>query len=174
MASTNLHREFISQSILRINENIPRVEKCYALLSEEQLWLSPNAHSNSVANLTLHLCGNMTQYVLSALGGREDKRERDLEFSARNTHHKEQLIQKLKTTVQDVVETIAQCPESKLLELKHVQGFHYTGAGIIIHVTEHFSYHTGQIALLSKLITNQNLGFYAGINLNIKNSGEKA
>jgi uncharacterized damage-inducible protein DinB len=46
--------------------------------------------------------------------------------------------------------------------------YNLTGLGIIVHVTEHLSYHTGQIALLTKLITEKDLGFYAGLDLNKK------
>jgi hypothetical protein len=35
---------------------------------------------------------------------------------------------------------------------------------------EHYSYHTGQIALLTKLMKNMDLRFYEGIDLNRKNS----
>jgi len=44
-----------------------------------------------------------------------------------------------------------------------------TGLAIIVHVTEHFSYHVGQIALLTKLMVGEDLGFYADLDLNIKN-----
>jgi uncharacterized damage-inducible protein DinB len=51
-----------------------------------------------------------------------------------------------------------------------VQVYELTGVGIIIHVTEHLSYHTGQIATLTKLLLEKDLGFYAGLNLNQKHS----
>jgi len=36
-------------------------------------------------------------------------------------------------------------------------------------VIEHFSYHTGQIAIIAKYLKNVDLGFYAGQDLNVKN-----
>ncbi len=50
-----------------------------------------------------------------------------------------------------------------------VQCFEETGVGIIIHVIEHFSYHTGQIALLTKLLTNKDTQFYEDLDLNKTN-----
>ena len=50
-----------------------------------------------------------------------------------------------------------------------VQGFNFSGVGNIIHVTEHLSYHTGQIALWTKILKNKDLAFYGGVNLNAKN-----
>ena len=52
---------------------------------------------------------------------------------------------------------------------REVQGFTFSGIGVAIHVTEHLSYHTGQIAFLTKQIKNIDLGFYDGMDLKIKN-----
>ena len=59
--------------------------------------------------------------------------------------------------------------EEELMRKRMVQGFEYSGIGIIIHVTEHFSYHTGQIAFWTKQLKNKDLGFYADRDLEIKN-----
>ena len=53
-----------------------------------------------------------------------------------------------------------------LLKIRKVQVYKLSGIGCLIHAVEHFSYHTGQIALLTKNITNMDLGFYDGIDLN--------
>ncbi len=50
-----------------------------------------------------------------------------------------------------------------------MQGFNLSGIGIVIHAVEHYSYHTGQIAFWAKLMTNKDLGFFDGRDLNIKN-----
>ena len=139
------------------------------MLSEEQVWQKPNESSNSVANLILHLCGNMTQYVLSSLGGKVDLRERDKEFSAKGGFTKQQLFEKLSGVVHSVIEEIQIHDEESLLKTRSVQGFEKSGIAIILHITEHYSYHTGQIALLTKLMTNEDLGFYKDMDLNAKN-----
>jgi uncharacterized damage-inducible protein DinB len=167
--TVTLLTEFKSQSIHRIELNTPRIDKCMELLRENDTWKKPNESSNSIANLILHLCGNMTQYVISSLGNKEDRRERDKEFSVTGGLTKQELQQKLHATVADVTSIIRNISEEDLLKTKSVQGFEYTGVGIILHVTEHYSYHTGQIALITKLITNKDLGFYKGYDLNKKN-----
>lgn len=50
-----------------------------------------------------------------------------------------------------------------------MQGYTFSGIGIVTHVVEHYSYHTGQIALWTKILKNKDLGFYNGIDLNITN-----
>lgn len=161
--------EFIAQSIHRIELNTPRITKCLNELSEEEVWYRPNGSSNSIANLILHLCGNITQYIISSIGDEPDNRERDKEFAAVGGFSKAELLSKLENTISTAVEVIRNCTEESLLRVRSVQGFTYTGIGNIIHVTEHYSYHTGQIALLTKIMKNKDLGFYAGLNLNTKN-----
>src|SRR5690606_30472376 len=112
---------------------------------------------------------NIRQYAVSSLKYVEDVRERDLEFTSKGDLNKSELIEKLNQTVEDAKETMKNLEEEEVLKSRSVQGFNFSAVGIIVHVTEHYSYHTGQIALITKLIKNQDLGFYAGIDLNTKN-----
>jgi hypothetical protein len=52
-----------------------------------------------------------------------------------------------------------------LLKRKPVQVFEESVITILIHVTEHFSYHTGQIAWITKMMTDSDLGFYKEMDL---------
>ena len=164
----SLSREFIEQAIFRIEENPSRIKNCLERLTEEQVWQKPNESSNSVGNLILHLCGNITQYILSSLGNTKDLRARDLEFSTEGGFSKKELLEKINQVVLDAVEIINNCNEAQLLKIRKVQGFELSGIGIIIHVAEHLSYHTGQIAFWTKYLKDQDLGFYADFDLNIK------
>lgn len=157
------------QIALHMEKNTPRIEKCLAELTEEEIWRRPNPQSNSVGNLLLHLCGNITQYVLSSMGGLPDARVRDAEFAAEGGYTKAELLDKLQRTVQEAVRIIRACDKEEMLRERTVQGFQMNGAGIAVHVCEHYSYHTGQIAFWVKLLKAKDLGFYAGINLNAKN-----
>lgn len=163
-------RELASQIALHMAMNTPRIEKCLAELSEAELWQRPNAGSNSVGNLLLHLCGNITQYVLSSLGGQADVRLRDAEFAAEGGFSKAELLEKLRKTVAEATETIRSASREEMLRERTVQGFRMSGIAIAVHVCEHYSYHTGQIAFWVKLLKNKDLGFYAGVNLNAKNA----
>jgi len=169
MNKSQLAAEFIDQAALRLEENHPRIEKCLNELEEDDIWKRPNTSSNSVGNLILHLCGNMTQYIISSLGETEDTRERDKEFSAQSGYNKAELMDRLKSTVNQSIQVIQGLAEEDLLKVRSVQGFNHSGIGIIIHVVEHYSYHTGQIAYWTKLLKDKDLGFYAGLDLNKKN-----
>lgn len=138
-------------------------------LSDKEVWEAPNESANSIGNLILHLCGNITQYAISSLGGTEDHRERDKEFQVSEQFSKEALLEKLNNTLEKAKAIIDKASLHELLKKRKVQGFEMSGIGIIIHVTEHYSYHTGQIALLTKLWKNKDLGFYDDVDLNFKN-----
>ncbi len=138
-------------------------------LSEEDIWKKPNENLNSVGNLILHLCGNITQYVISSLGGREDVRNREEEFSTDSGFTKDELLRKLKDTVDTAKRTINDASNEQFLKKREVQGFYFSGIGVVIHAVEHYSYHTGQIAFWTKLLQNKDLGFYEGRDLNLKN-----
>ena len=162
-------KEFISESVDRINKNTPKIISCMDELEETEVWKRPNSASNSIGNLILHLCGNITQYIISSLGEEEDKRERDKEFSASGGYSKLELIEKLNSTVKKAITVIKHMELNSLLKKRQVQGFQYSGLANIIHVTEHYSYHTGQIVYWTKLLKSKDFGFYSGIDLNKKN-----
>jgi len=95
----SFEKEFIGQAINRSEENTPKIQKCLHELTEDEIWQRPNPSSNSVGNIILHLCGNITQYILSSLGKIEDKRERDKEFSTKGGLNKKELFDKLHSTL---------------------------------------------------------------------------
>src|SRR3984893_12120525 len=75
---------------------LPRIVGCLEQLSDEEIWWRPNAASNSVGNLVLHVCGNMRQWIISGLGGAADLRERDKEFAERGPIGREALLEELR------------------------------------------------------------------------------
>lgn len=162
-------KEFIDQSIHRIDENTKRLRACLDEINESDTWRRPNENSNSVGNLILHLCGNIRQYAISSLGNIPDSRERDKEFSADGGYSKLELFDKLRSTLEEAKGVMQNVSTIDLLRKRKVQGYTYSGIGIIIHITEHYSYHTGQIIFWTKLLKNKDLGFYAGVDLNVKN-----
>jgi len=168
--SEELIKEFITECIQKFKENTEKITTCLNEFEEADIWKRPNENSNSAGNLILHLCGNIRQYVISSLGQSPDIRERDKEFSADDGYSKSELIKKLTDTVEQTINIIRHTTGEELLRRRQVQGYFHSGMAIIIHVTEHYSYHTGQIIFWTKLLKDKDLGFYAGVNLNIKNA----
>ena len=167
--SETFQKEFVAQAIYRMEESLRMVKICMQQLSEDSIWKKPNATTNSIGNLILHLCGNITQYGIASLRKEKDERNRNEEFAATDGYTKEELIEMLESTVNAAIKTYRNLNSDEFLRKRKVQGFEFSGIGNIVHVVEHFSYHTGQIALWTKLLNNQDLGFYEGIDLTIKN-----
>ena len=167
--NTPLSLEFTAQAIKRINQSTEKITACMQQLEEKDVWSSPNENLNSIGNLILHLCGNIRQHIISALGGEQDIRVRDLEFSTGSGLNKSELIAKLQNTAREATKIIERMGEEELLRKRIAQGISHSGVDSIVHVTEHYSYHTGQIIFLTKLFRNIDLAFYAGIDLNKHN-----
>jgi uncharacterized damage-inducible protein DinB len=164
-----LSLEFTAQAIKRINQSTEKITTCLQQLEEKDVWVSPNENLNSIGNLVLHLCGNIRQHIISALGGEKDTRARDLEFSTTGGLSKSELIAKLQYTAGEATKVIERMGEQELLKKRIAQGVSHSGVDSIVHVTEHYSYHAGQIIFLTKLFKNIDLAFYAGIDLNRHN-----
>lgn len=161
--------DFKTNACYRIDENRRMIGIAFSKINDETLWQKPNAASNALGNQILHLCGNLTQYVVAALGASTDTRERNLEFSADGGWDVEALLTHLDQTLENVKNAIGQTDTAEWMRMRHVQGFHLSGLGAVFHAVEHFSYHTGQIAFWVKQITGKPLGFYDGMDLNTRN-----
>jgi uncharacterized damage-inducible protein DinB len=136
------------------------------MIEERDLWRSPVSTIPPIGNLILHLCGNARQWILSGLGDKLDNRDRDQEFVIQTNIKKSELIFLLQNSRVNLRQTILDI-DPKVLEKNHsIQGFEVTGFSMLIHVIEHFSYHTGQITTLTKWLTNKETDFYGDIDLN--------
>jgi len=138
----------------------PKIERCVEKLSDEQIWWRPNEESNSIGNLILHLCGNARQWIVAGVGSEADTRVRDAEFAQRGVITRAELLTLLRSTLADVEKVLRSFDPSVLLSRRQIQGHDVDVLEAIFHVTEHFSMHTGQIILLTKLLTATDLHFY--------------
>ncbi len=140
-------------------QNLPLIVKCLQQLSEEEIWWRPNSASNSAGNLVLHLCGNVRQWIISGLGGAEDRRERDREFAERGPIPRQALVTQLRRTVRDACRVLARLSDGSLSRKHKIQGYRVTGLDATFRVSEHFGHHTGQIIYITKLKRAQDLKF---------------
>ena len=143
-----------------LGDYLPKIERCLEKLSDDQIWWRANEESNSIGNLILHLCGNARQWIVCGVGSAPDARNRDAEFEQRDVIPRDELVTLLRTTLSDVQTTLQSVDPSTLLEHRKIQGNDVDILEAVFHVTEHFSMHTGQIILLTKLLTATDLHFY--------------
>src|SRR4051812_1648913 len=76
-------------------------------LPSDALWWRPNAESNSVGNLLLHLQGNVTQWLIGGVGQEATVRDRAAEFAATSGADAEQLLASMDETLDAVDRVLA-------------------------------------------------------------------
>jgi uncharacterized damage-inducible protein DinB len=145
---------------LFVEQYMPEIERCFANLTDEQMWLRPNAESNSAGNLVLHLCGNVRQWITCGIGGVPDDRQRQKEFDEKGPVPREVLLNRLRSTVHAAVNVLSNIDPAILKEKRFIQGKERNVLEAIYHVVEHFSMHTGQIIFIAKALSGREMGFY--------------
>jgi uncharacterized damage-inducible protein DinB len=163
-----MERRFTIEADKYFGQYLDKIAHCVSMLSEEQIWWTPNAACNSVGNLLLHLSGNLTQWVLGGIAQTAFERHRSLEFAARETAPKSELMAGLADVVARARHAIREMSSADLTRAIRVQGYDTDGLGVVLHVVEHMSYHTGQIVA----ITKQLQGPAAGIEFYPQHRGE--
>ncbi len=161
---------FLKFSADKLEQLHGRIQDCMSRLTPEQIWARTSDNENAVGNLVLHLSGNVRQWIGSGVAGLPDHRERDAEFAARGGKSTEELAELLKTRVSDAAAIIRSVRPERLTERITPQGHDVTVLEAIAHVVEHFSQHTGQVMLLTKILTGQDLAYYQ----HLKGSGRAA
>lgn len=122
---------------------------------EELLFATRPGVSNSIANLALHLEGNLREFVGRQFGSVAFTRERDREFSE-NDVSKAELLIRLRDLYKTIVPVLFNAEDSRLDESSGEQryGLELTWREFIIHLFGHFNYHLGQIDYLRRLLTS--------------------
>ena len=151
-SQSGLREQILAQAIHSLaKHHLPRVERCLSLLSSSEIWWRPNAASNSIGNLVLHLSGNVRQWIISGLGGAPDRRVRDKEFAERGPISRRTLRSQLRNTLTEAARVIGRLSGDDLESFHEIQGFTVTGFKAVQHVVEHFAFHTGQIIMVAKM-----------------------
>ena len=160
-AASNTARLFLEFSRNKLLEQYwPRLRTCVESLTDEQVWWRPNDSSNSIGNITLHLNGNVRQWLVASFKRLEDTRDRPAEFSQRAVVSGAALLAQLGSTMTKASEVLSRLTEADLLAPFEIQGYHVSGLDAVYQVVEHFGLHYGQIVYITKMIQSKDLGFY--------------
>ncbi len=152
---------FLAHSINKLTQMTGYIETCVLRVGQAgSLRRVGNPRTNSIANLILHLTGNVRQWIGSSIGGQPDIRSRDREF-ADATIDTPELLANLSQTVNDALEILKNLPPDKLTDLVQTQDGERSALEVIYQVVGHFQQHTGQIIFATKLLTGEDLNFYA-------------
>ena len=159
-----IEQEFLNYSGDRLQQLAGHIEDCIGRLNYDQVWTRNSANENSAGNLILHLCGNVRQWIGFGVGGLADHRDRNSEFATRGGLQPAQLIEQLKSTVSEAVDIIRNVDSTRLLEKVTIQNSEVTKMRAIYQVVQHFAQHAGQIMFVTKMLTGDDLGYFAHLN----------
>ncbi|ULL16161.1 DUF1572 domain-containing protein [Paenibacillus sp. H1-7] len=155
-----------------LNKQLSRIEACINLLSEAQIWYKIKPTMNSIGNLCLHLAGNEYQHFVSGIGNLPFQRTRSREFLENNGMNGRDLLQLLhdvRRQSSGILEGLKETDLQKSVTIYYsIEDWnkmlvrstleteaHYSKdiETMLVQVCEHYSYHTGQIVLLTKWIS---------------------
>jgi len=157
----SLSQNFLAFAVKRLEHSEKDINACLGKLTDVQVWERGGDHENSVANLLLHLEGNMRQWILHGIAGQPDVRQRDHEFTLEPSLSVGDVSKRFADTIAEVAKVIAAVPADRLLEVINPQpGSTWQNLTIleaIFQVVGHVQQHTGQIILLTKQMTAQDL-----------------
>jgi len=160
MASPEIASTFSRYAIEKLGDHFSQIRRCAALLSEEQIWFRPNSSSNSVANLLLHLAGNARLWIVGGIGGQPVERDRAAEFARRGGLSKQQLLEPLAAVMEEAYAVLKGVTDQTLVREYAIQKYRVSGIAAIVHVIEHFAFHTGQIVTTTKWLLDVDLSLY--------------
>jgi hypothetical protein len=152
---------FLSASVKRMQLSEDDINRCLNKSSEEQMWCRGGDHENSIANLLLHLEGNLRQWFLHGIDGQPDVRVRDEEFTLAAAQPCEEIRRRFAATLAESRSVIGSLPPARLLEMINPQPKGSWGPMTILEaiyrIVSHLQLHQGQIILLAKQLTGADL-----------------
>lgn len=129
-----------------------RVRACLDVLTDDEVWWRPNAKSNSVGNLVLHLCGSTRHFLGRGVGGSDFQRDRPAEFAETGPIPREALLRTLDETVAEAERVFAGVTPERLLEGTDRAGDSFTVVSLLFRMSHHWAEHTGQIVYVTKAL----------------------
>ncbi|HEV8629571.1 MAG TPA: DinB family protein [Thermoanaerobaculia bacterium] len=133
-----------------LEEYLAKLRLAFDRLPSERLWWRPAPGANSAGNLALHLCGNLSLWLLASVGGEPFVRDRAAEFAATGGPDAAELLFRLEAVVSRCAALVRGLGEDDLRRPLRIQTYDTDVLGAVFHAVEHMSYHTGQVLYLLK------------------------
>jgi uncharacterized damage-inducible protein DinB len=143
----------LEQLLEQMEEHRNRIERALERVPEEKLWERPRDGLNSVGNLCVHLVGNESHYIGRIVGGTGYERDRPAEFNAESGAPAAQILAALadaRATTERIFAELTAADFSREVDSNWPP--EPTVLRVILHVAQHYAFHTGQIILLARLL----------------------
>jgi len=144
--------EFLNSWLTVLQHSAGRIRHCVRQLDDAQLWWRPQPDMNSIANLLLHLAGNMTQWFVAGIEQQADLRDRPREFNERGPLPRTEVIARFDATVAEVERVLRGLNATRLMEPRHIQKSDVSS--VLFAVTKSLSHlvgHSQEIIALTRM-----------------------
>ena len=152
VSGDTVEEAFINAARSRLNSAVHKIAHCVDQLSDEQVWQRPQPEMNSIANLILHLCGNLRQWIVSGVGGAKDHRDRPAEFSDRSMRPKAELLAELRSAIGECHQVMGNVDPRGLLVTRRIQGFDVQLLPAMMDTISHLQGHVQEIIHMTRAI----------------------
>jgi len=151
---TELRRSLAAKFELVLRRSVAVVQQ----LSDEEVTWAPNADSNSVANLALHIRETVRHRVESVFSDVGGARDRDREFDSALALSRDEALAALEQSFQILVRVVETLPEQDFLKQPYLESAPAQSAlnrdatvlDILLQMLAHLSEHAGQIFYIAK------------------------
>lgn len=121
-------------------------------LNEEQINWRSNIESNSIANIIVHIKGNIHQRIEAGIHGKPDLRNREEEFDSEIRLTIQEAKRSLSESFDLLENTISEMSKDDLLRDQTVRGKSVTIYDVLNQCNTHFSEHLGQVLYIAKML----------------------
>lgn len=135
----------------RMADLLRRATEAMRQMDDEIINWRPNEASNSVANLVIHLDGNLLQFTASAIAGGPNRRDRDGEFNDRGWMSRDQAIERLTAAVARTDKALAELAPERFGESVTWYAKQMPLLELALVITTHLGEHVGQILYIGKM-----------------------
>ena len=150
-ANGNVGRAYLAATRRKLSYCHERLIHCLSQLNDQQVWWRPREDMNSIANIILHLCGNMQQWIVAAVPGTPDDRDRPGEFADRSSIPRDELLRRLRAVVAEADAVLAGAGEGVLLEPRTVQGSAESVLSAVFDSVAHLNGHTQEVVYITRM-----------------------
>lgn len=147
------------------NRDLTRlIQQLQAFPDDATAWRTLPGATNSAGNLTLHLEGNLREYIGRQLGGVAYQRTRPQEFALTGIPIAD-LVTRIEAVRALVPKVIASLSDEQMRATfpENVLGPPITTQQFLTHLHSHLNYHLGQVDYLRRILTGGVAVAYAGL-----------
>ncbi len=129
------------------------IEEINLFKKEKDIWKIKGDIKNSAGNLTLHLLGNLNQFIGRTLANTDYIRQREDEFSVKDIPREKLIsgINSLKEIIKNTLPQLTTEDLNKEFPMK-IREQVFTTETLLIFLLTHLSYHLGQVNYLRRMM----------------------